>query len=179
MLGGESPEWEIIQTSFGQGATLITPLHNALIMQAVANGGTLYEPYIVKTIFASVGQSDQPPVSRKIVYSYDGSDGDEYYGSIMTEDEADMLSRHLKQVIEVSFPHVFSEAPYEAAGKSGTAQYGTSGYEHSLFAGYMPYDDPEIIVSVVLESFNEDGTPDRYAVNVAKEIFDAWYNKNH
>ena len=52
-------------------------------------------------------------------------------------------------------------------------------YEHSLFVGYMPYDDPEIIVSVVLESFNEDGTPDRYAVNVAKEIFDAWYNKNH
>lgn len=43
----------------------------------------------------------------------------------------------------------------------------------------MPYDDPEIIVSVVLESFNEDGTPDRYAVNVAKEIFDARYNKNH
>ena len=179
VLGGESPEWEIIQTSFGQGATLITPLHNALIMQAVANGGTLYEPYIVKTIFASVGQSDQTPVSRKIVYSYDGSDGDEYYGSIMTEDEADMLSGHLKQVIEVSFQHVFSEAPYEAAGKSGTAQYGTSGYEHSLFAGYMPYDDPEIIVSVVLESFNEGGTPDRYAVNVAKEIFDAWYNKNH
>ena len=43
----------------------------------------------------------------------------------------------------------------------------------------MPYDDPEIIVSVVLESFNEGGTQDRYAVNVAKEIFDAWYNKNH
>mgnify|MGYP000169375969 CR=1 FL=1 len=169
-LGKMSPEWEFVQTSFGQGATLITPIHNALIMQAVANGGVLYEPYIVKAILTPDGRTE---------YSYDGMGGDEYYGEVMDSDEARMLSEHLKQVIEVGFPHVFSEVPYEAAGKSGTAQYGTEGYEHSLFVGYMPYDDPEIIVSVVLESFNENGTPDRYAVNVAKDIFDAWYNKKH
>ena len=169
-LGKMSPEWEFVQTSFGQGATLITPIHNALIMQAVANGGVLYEPYIVKVILTPDGRTE---------YSYDGMGGDEYYGEVMDSDEARMLSEHLKQVIEVGFPHVFSEAPYEAAGKSGTAQYGTEGYEHSLFVGYMPYDDPEIIVSVVLESFNENGTPDRYAVNVAKDIFDAWYDKKH
>ncbi len=169
-LTEDSPEWEIVQTSFGQGATLITPLHNALIMQAVTNRGVLYEPYIVKSILAPYGDS---------VYWYDGTGGDEYYGEVMSREESIMLSVHLKKVIDVSFSHVFADAPYEAAGKSGTAQYGTSGYEHSLFVGYMPYDDPEIIVSVVLEGFNENGTPDRYAVNVAKDIFDAWYNKKH
>ena len=90
-----------------------------------------------------------------------------------------MLQAHLKQVIEISFSHVFSEAPYEVAGKSGTAQYGTSGYEHSLFVGFISDDESGIIVSVVLEGFNEEGTPDRYAVNVAKDIFDAWYNKKY
>lgn len=167
-LTEDSAEWEVIQTSFGQGATLITPIHNALIMQSIANDGVLYEPYIVKNILAPNGSS---------VYSYDGTGGDEYYGEVMSEDEAKMLQAHLKQVIEVSFSHVFSEAPYEVAGKSGTAQYGTSGYEHSLFVGFIPNDESGIIVSVVLEGFNEEGMPDRYAVNVAKDIFDAWYNK--
>ena len=168
-LSEASSEWEIMQTSFGQGATLITPLHNALIMQTVANGGVLYEPYIVKSMLSPQG---------KELYSYDGSTGDEYYGAVMTVDEADMLAEHAKAVIEVNFPHVFGDAPYTAAGKSGTAQYGTEGYEHSLFVGYMPYDDPEIIVSVILEGYNKNGTPDRYAVNVAKDIFDAWYEKD-
>lgn len=168
-LNEESSEWDIMQTSFGQGATLITPLHNALIMQAVANGGVLYEPYIVKAMLSPQGRE---------LYSYDGSTGDEYYGAVMTNEEAAMLAEHAKAVIELNFSHVFGNSPYTAAGKSGTAQYGTQGYEHSLFVGYMPYDEPEIIVSVILEGFNKNGTPDRYAVNVAKDIFDAWYEKD-
>ena len=170
MLDNESAEWEIMQTSFGQGNTLITPIHNALIMQAVANGGVLYEPYIVSGILSPDGDS---------VYSYDGSSGGEYYGSVMSGDEAEMLSEHLTEVIEVSFSHVFSDAPYTVCGKSGTAQYGTQGYEHSLFTGYMSENEPEIIVSVVLEGYNKNGAPDRYAVNVARDIFDAWYDKKH
>ena len=90
-----------------------------------------------------------------------------------------MLSEHLAEVIEVSFSHVFSDAPYTVCGKSGTAQYGTQGYEHSLFTGYMSENEPEIIVSVVLEGYNKNGAPDRYAVNVARDIFDAWYDKKH
>ena len=39
--------WEILQTSIGQGTTLITPLHNALITAAIANGGTLMKPLYV------------------------------------------------------------------------------------------------------------------------------------
>lgn len=168
-LNAESSEWDNMQTSFGQGATLITPLHNAIIMQAVANGGVLYEPYIVKKMLSPEGIE---------LYSYDGSTGDEYYGAVMTNDEAGMLAEHARAVIEVNFPHVFGNSPYKAAGKSGTAQYGTEGYEHSLFVGYMPYDEPEIIVSVILEGYNKNGTPTRYAVDVAKDIFDAWYEKD-
>ncbi len=166
ILTDTSSDWLIAQTSFGQGETLITPLQNALLVQAIANKGALYEPYLIKSITSADGKS---------VYEYNGENGNAYYGNILTEDEAIMLSQHLKQVIDVGFPHVFSEAPYNAAGKSGTSQYGTQGLEHSLFVGYMPYNNPKIIVSVVLESFNQSGTPDKYAVDVAKEIFDAYY----
>ena len=43
----------------------------------------------------------------------------------------------------------------------------------------MSENEPEIIVSVVLEGYNKNGAPDRYAVNVARDIFDAWYDKKH
>ena len=157
-----------MQTSFGQGETLVTPLQNALIVQAVTNKGVMYEPYLVKNVMS---------VNKKNLYEYDGSSGGKYYGNVMSETEADMLAEHLKEVVEVGFSHVFGDASYTAAGKSGTAQFGTEGHEHSLFVGYMPYENPEIIVSVIMEDFSPDTNGDVYAVNVAKAIFDAYYSK--
>lgn len=48
---------ELAQASFGQGKTQITPLHIALIFQAIANGGDMMQPYIVNKI---VSQSNIP-----------------------------------------------------------------------------------------------------------------------
>ena len=42
--------WEILQTSMGQGATQITPIHNAMITAAIANGGTLMKPYLLDRV---------------------------------------------------------------------------------------------------------------------------------
>lgn len=45
MTGG-ADEWEKLQTSIGQGKTQITPLHNLLIVSAIANGGANGKPFI-------------------------------------------------------------------------------------------------------------------------------------
>lgn len=158
-----------LRTYFGQGDTRVTTLYNALLLQAVANKGVVYEPYFVSSIDSYNGRN---------IYSYDGSTGYNRVGQIMTEAEANMLKLHLVEVVRVGFSHVFGDCQYTSAGKSGTAQYGYAGLEHSLYAGYMPVKDPEIIVSVILEGFNENGEPDKYAVDIAKEIFDAWYNRD-
>ena len=42
--------WEILQTSMGQGKTEMTPLHNALLTAAIANGGTLMKPYLLDRV---------------------------------------------------------------------------------------------------------------------------------
>ncbi len=39
--------WEILQTSIGQGSTQMTPIHNAMLTAAIANGGTLMKPYLI------------------------------------------------------------------------------------------------------------------------------------
>ena len=46
-LDGSSDDWEKLQTAIGQGKTQITPLHNLMIVSAIANGGTLMKPYMI------------------------------------------------------------------------------------------------------------------------------------
>lgn len=166
-LDNESSIFSVMQTSFGQGETLISPIHNALIMQSIANDGVMYVPYIVDEIKSSVGKS---------LYSYEDSQTEKIMADTMDLKEAVMLKEHLKAVVIDGFPHVFGNAPYTCAGKSGTAQYGTEGNEHSLFVGFMPFENPEIVVSIILENFNANENANKYAVDVAKEIFDTYYD---
>lgn len=56
MTGG-ADEWEKLQTSIGQGKTQITPLHNLLIVSAIANGGTLMKPYLIDHVENVGGQT--------------------------------------------------------------------------------------------------------------------------
>ncbi len=48
---------------------------------------------------------------------------------------------------------MFANLPDDAkvAGKTGTAEPGDGGEDHSWFVGYAPYDDPSIVVAVVIE----------------------------
>ena len=67
----------------------------------------------------------------------------------------------------------FTGSNYSIAAKSGSAQYGTQGYEHSLFVSYSPIEKPEISVTVVIE-----GGPQRTtsAAEIAKIIYDGYYS---
>ena len=50
VLDKDSSESEIMMTAMGQGETMVSPYHMALITQAIANGGTLMEPYLVDSV---------------------------------------------------------------------------------------------------------------------------------
>ena len=47
--------WEVLQTSIGQGQTLMSPMHNLLITAAIANGGILMKPYLMDHVENSGG----------------------------------------------------------------------------------------------------------------------------
>lgn len=160
-LETDDSEWDIAQTSFGQGETLITPIHLAMIGAAIANDGVLMSPYLLD----HVESVDETPVK---------SFEPEKYGALMTEDEAAILQSYMKEVITHSFGWLYGESSYTLAAKSGTAQYGTEGYEHSLFVSYSPVENPEIVVAVVLEGGPQRNTS---AAEVAKIIYDYWYQR--
>ena len=77
-----------------------------------------------------------------------------------------------KSVVDYGTASVLAGQRYTAAGKTGTAAYSSDKEkDHSWFIGMSNVDNPELVVSSIIES--SDGTAK--AVNIAKQIFDAYY----
>ena len=62
----------------------------------------------------------------------------------------------------------------DIAGKTGSAQTGVEGVTHGWFAGFAPYDNPEIAVVVFVEKAGSGG----YTAGVAKEIMKEYFGMN-
>lgn len=149
------------QTAIGQGNTLISPMHNALIVSAIANGGTLMKPYVVDRIENYVGD-----VVKKYMPST--------YGNLMSEEEAKILTDMMKEVVNNGTAYRLKSSKYQAAGKTGSAEFNAGKSSHAWFVGFAPADNPDLVVSIIVEGA---GTGSDYAVPIARKIFDAYYNR--
>ncbi|MCR4762261.1 MAG: FtsW/RodA/SpoVE family cell cycle protein [Lachnospiraceae bacterium] len=153
---------DVMQLSIGQGATAISPLHLNMITQAVANGGVMIKPYLVKSVDSADGKN---LVSEK--------PGEEI-GRVMSREEAAVLTEMMELVVNGGTAKRLEDAPYQAAGKTGSAEFDSSQKteSHAWFTGFAPVTDPEIAVTVIMEQAGGGG---EYAVPMAKRIFDAWF----
>ena len=68
----------------------------------------------------------------------------------------------------------FSDLDMEIAGKTGSAQTGVGDEAHAWFAGFAPYDDPEIAVVVMIEKGGSGG----YTSETAKKIIEEYFGMN-
>ena len=152
----------LMQTSIGQGNTLVSPMHMALITSAIANDGKLMQPYYidrVETINGTKVKSTKPTV----------------YKELMTASEAATLKNLMAEVVNRGTGTQLSGESYSAAGKTGSAEYyGADGSikTHSWFIGFSNVEDPDLVVAVIAEGA---GTGSSEAVPVAHEIFNAFY----
>lgn len=152
----------MVQTSFGQGETLMSPMHVNLITQAIANGGVLMKPYIVSSVVTS---------NMDIIKEFKP----ETYKTLMTPEEASTISKMMRMVVTKGTARKLKNKTYEVAGKTGTAEYNDfSSATHAWFTGFAPYDNPEICVTVILE---DAGSGNTYAVPVARRIFEEYFRK--
>ena len=150
---------ERMMTAMGQGKTQVSPYHMALITSAIANGGTLMKPYLVDCVTNYTGT----------VISKNKPDK---YKELMTPQEASKLKDYMSSVTDYGTASVLHGAGYTTAGKTGTAEYSSDKEkDHSWFIGMSNVDNPDLVISVVIEA--SDGTSK--AVNVAKKVFDAYY----
>lgn len=153
----EAGDWDIIQTSIGQGLTQMTPLHNALITAAIANNGVLMRPCLLDHVENGAGD---------VVKDF----SPEVWGELMTPREAEILKIMMKQVVTEGTGSALRDADYTAAGKTGSAQFETGKDSHAWFTGFAPAEDPRIVVTVIVE---EGGSGGQTAAPVARKIFDA------
>ena len=163
-----------LNAAIGQGRTLVTVLQLAMAYAAVANGGTLYEPQVVRR-----------------VESADGSVVHEYSPRILQQ--LGFAPENLQVIVEAMIgvvhsplgtAHVVDVGGLEIAGKTGTAEVPRRratttpvpsrlgswffNRDHAWFAGFAPARDPEIAVAVLIE---HGGTGGRSAAPVAMRIF--------
>ncbi len=153
-------DWQIGATSIGQGNTVITPIHAAMLVSAIANGGTLMEPYVIDEI-----QNAEGTVLEK--------NTPESYGSLMSASESKQLTEMMKAVVDYGTGYRLSDRSYDAAGKTGTAEVVGRG-NNAWFVGFAPADDPQIAVCILVE---DAGTASRETVPIAAEMFDAYLNQ--
>lgn len=158
-LDGNSPVPLIMQTSIGQGNTLVSPMHMALITSAIANNGVLMKPYLIDKVVNTSGD---------VVSSNDP----ESYKRLMTSNEAALLGKLMKGVVESGTASSLNGRGYTAAGKTGSAEYDENGSSHSWFIGYSNVDNPDLVVAIIVEG---GGTGSEAAVPIAADLFDAYY----
>ncbi|HET6690308.1 MAG TPA: penicillin-binding protein 2 [Miltoncostaeaceae bacterium] len=134
---------DTIQLGVGQGYLLVTPVQMAVAYAAIANGGTIVSP--------TVAQSVRDPNGR-VVQKLSAGRPTRHIEIAGLEQIRDGLHRAANGVNGTS-TSVFANLPDDAkvAGKTGTAEPGDGGEDHSWFVGYAPYDDPSIVVAVVIE----------------------------
>ncbi|MBS4969827.1 MAG: penicillin-binding protein 2, partial [Lachnospiraceae bacterium] len=150
----------MMQTSIGQGNTLVTPMEMALITAAVANDGVMMKPYFVDRIEA-----------------YDGTQVKEYsserLSEVMSSSEADQLTKLMLGVVENGTASSLNDLGYNIAGKTGSAEHGDMTEDtHSWFAGFSNAEDPDLVVVVIAEAA---GGGSAVATPIARQVFQAYY----
>lgn len=155
---------ELMMTGMGQGRTLVSPYHMGLICAAIANGGTLMEPYLVEKVTNYTGTE----ISKNVPKSYK---------RLMSADEAARLKELMCAVVSEGTAAELSNGLYSVAGKTGTAEYSLIDGEkmHSWFVGFTNVDNPELVICVTIEGY--DGNANALAVPIAKRVLDAYYNR--
>ena len=124
----------IISISIGQGEVTLTPLQIANLGATIANRGYYYVPHVVRKV-------EGLPLDTLYRHRHYTKASRRAYDYVV----AGMRSSALKGTCKM-----LSRLPFEACGKTGTAQ--NHGRDHSVFMGFAPMNNPKIAIAVYVEN---------------------------
>ncbi|MAE58985.1 MAG: penicillin-binding protein 2 [Halobacteriovorax sp.] len=176
-------EWQLgenLVCAIGQGYVLATPIQLAIAYAAIANGGKVYRPQIIKEIFTNSGEVLKTFAPEEV-------------SKVNVSDET---LKHVKKGLYQVANHREGTAWWyrgrgiRMAGKTGTAQVRSmtqtelfskckdmpyKSRHHGLFVGFAPYDDPKIAVAAVVEH----GCGSSAATPVVRDVITKYMKKYH
>ncbi len=168
---------DTIPVGIGQGYWTATPMQIAKATSVLVNNGNVTAPHLLKASINNGGEFDEQRNEEYLVYPPIKDVPKKYW------DMAKEGMRRVNHGVRGTARRSFKEMSYQTAGKSGTAQvFGLAENEeynadevaehlrdHALFTGFAPFDDPKVIVTVVLENA---GGGSSHGAPVARQIFD-------
>lgn len=159
-------EWYMSETfdaAIGQGFNLVTPLQAAMVMGEIAADGKRYKPHVVNRIIApdgSVVKDFQPELLSQLD---------------VPEEDIKLVQDGLHDVTKYgTAASSFRGFTVDIAGKTGTAE-NSQGRDHGWFVAYGPFDNPNVVVAVIVEN---GGYGSQSAVPIGRKILEAAFGLN-
>lgn len=159
---------DVVQAAIGQSDNTMTPLQLAVYAATLANGGTRYQPTLIKSVksydYSTTVMENEPKVAQEID---------------VDPDNLAVVTNAMQSVADEggTAAATFANYPIPIAIKTGTAQH-TGGKDfdgntndHAVFIGFAPANDPEIAVAIVGECAGHGSE----VAPIARDIFDAYF----
>jgi len=152
--------------SIGQGFLKITPLEVATAFSAIANGGKLLQPQVLKEII----DGDKNMISKnepKIIRD-----------NFIDQNNLEIVREGMRWAVTgqnspKASSVILNSLPVSAAAKTGTAELGNDHYNNWVTV-FAPYDDPQIVLTIVLYDVEKLQAA---ALPVAKELLNWYFTK--
>lgn len=175
----EKKDWvggDVLNAAIGQGDNSFSPLQIAKYIAMVANGGNKINPTIIKTIMNADGTEESSSQIRKFVNNKLGLSSDKGEDVKISKENINAVLSGMESVTSDeggTAYSVFRNFNIKVGGKTGSAET-TGNKVNAWFAGFAPYNDPEICVVVMVEN----GGHGFYTAEVAKKIIEEYFGMN-
>jgi cell division protein FtsI/penicillin-binding protein 2 len=131
----------------------------ASLTGAIANGGVVYAPRLVRSIIDPISKEETPIESNVVARD------------VVDTVWMDIVGDGMRDCVQYGACRRLSLLPFSSAGKTGTAQWHGQKENHAWFTSFAPYENPEISVSILVE---EGGGGAEVAVPIAYEFYQWW-----
>ncbi len=145
--------------AIGQGDLLVTPVQIARATAAIANQGRLVTPHLF--LGHQPNDSDRPAMTPP----------GPLVEELLPRDHLETVRAGMAQAVQDGSARQLQSLPVRAGAKTGTAQFGGGEETHAWFSAFAPYDEPEIVLVVLIEG---GGAGNEVAMPVATEVL-TWY----
>lgn len=162
----KNEQWYIGDTynlSIGQGDLSVTPIQAAVWTSAVANGGKIFNPRLGNKFIDPITQTEEK-IKPKIIRE-----------NFVSQENLAVVRQGMRECVTYGSCQLLQTLPFMAAGKTGTAQWNSKKSTHAWFTSFAPYNDPQIVITVLVE---EGGEGSVASMPIARDFL-AWWGKKY
>jgi penicillin-binding protein 2 len=146
--------------SIGQGDFLTSPLQITNMTATIANRGEILKPHVVESIIDPVTKEERK-IHREVIKN-----------NPVSKKHLDTVALGMRDCVTYGACSRLSLLPFSSAGKTGTAQWSSIKDTHAWFTSFAPYENPEIVVTIMVE---EGGGGGEVAAPIAYDFYRWWW----